>query len=47
MTGLLKFNNKFIQKSINLFGNRFEYLSDYKFCHDLIELKCIEHNEIF
>jgi hypothetical protein len=47
MTGLLKINNNFIQKSTNLFGNRFEYLSDYKSCHDLIELKCIEHNKIF
>lgn len=47
MTGLSKINNDFIQKSTNLFGNRFEYLSDYKSCHDLIELKCIEHNENF
>lgn len=47
MTGCLKINNDFIQKSINIFGNKFEYLSDYKSCHDLIELKCIEHNEIF
>jgi len=47
MSGLLKLNNNFIQKSINLFGNRFEYLSEYKSCHDLIELKCKEHEEIF
>ena len=47
MTGLLKSNNLFIQKSISIFGNKFEYLSEYKSCHDLVELKCIEHNEIF
>jgi hypothetical protein len=47
MTGLLKFKIDFIQKSINIFGNRFEYLSQYKSCNDLIEIKCIEHNEIF
>ena len=47
MTGLLNLNNNFIQKSINAFGDRFEHLSEYKSCHDLIELKCKEHNEIF
>ena len=47
MTGLLKINNDFVQKSTNLFGNRFEYLSEYKSYHDSIELKCIEHNEFF
>ena len=34
MTGLLKINNDFVQKSTNLFGNRFEYLSEYKSYHD-------------
>jgi hypothetical protein len=47
MTSLLKLNNDFNKKSINKFGNKFEYLSEYKSCHDLVEIKCIEHNKIF
>lgn len=47
MNGLLKFNNKIIEKSISKFENKFEYLNDCKSHLDMIELKCIEHDIIF
>lgn len=47
MVGLLKTDNIFIQKSIRKFNNKFQYLSDCKSSHDLIKLKCNEHNITF
>ena len=47
MTGLLKINDDFIQKSIDKFGDRFEYLSPYKSNNHYIKIKCIEHEYIF
>jgi hypothetical protein len=47
MVGTKNFTNDFIQKSIQKFGNRYKYLSEYKSIHELIKLKCKDHNTVF
>lgn len=47
MTGLLNNSNNFIKKSINKFGNKFEYLGEYTSAHNFIQIKCKKHNTVF
>lgn len=46
MNGLSK-NEIFLHKSKELFGNKFEYIDEFKTVNTKIKIKCIVHNIIF
>ncbi len=43
MTGLSK-NDIFLHKSKELFGNKFEYIDEFKTVYTKIKIKCIKYN---